>query len=134
MINPLLAHWIHFDLSDAKRCKMNPKYDSFNLTLDAFDYDEWYTEESDYSIVKVIKKKIDNLPPLKGDKEAKERKWLKILTLNKLLTRLPVLLAQIKTGNNSNKLKNKMRQKLYLLYQQNKITKTLYNNLIKVLK
>ena len=134
MINPLLAHWIHFDLSDAKRCKMNPKYDSFNLTLDAFDYDEWYTEESDYSIVKVIKKKIDNLPPLEGDKEAKERKWLKILTLNKLLTRLPVLLAQIKTGNNSNKLKNKMRQKLYLLYQQNKITKTLYNNLIKVLK
>ena len=134
MINPLLAHWIHFDLSDAKRCKMNPKYDSFNLTLDAFDYDEWYTEESDYSIVKVIKKKIDNLPPLEGDKEAKERKWLKILTLSKLLTRLPVLLAQIKTGNNSNKLKNKMRQKLYLLYQQNKITKTLYNNLIKVLK
>ena len=134
MINPLLAHWIHFDLSDAKRCKMNPKYDSFNLTLDAFDYDEWYTEESDYSIVKVIKKKIDNLPPLEGDKEAKERKWLKILTLNKLLTRLPVLLAQIKTGNNSNKLKNEMRQKLYLLYQQNKITKTLYNNLIKVLK
>ena len=134
MINPLLAHWIYFDLSDAKRCKMDPKYDSINLTLDAYDYDEWYTEESDYSIVKVIKKKIDNLPPLEGDKEVKERKWLKILTLNKLLTRLPVLLAQIKTGNNSNKLKNKMRQKLCLLYQQNKITKTLYNNLIKVLK
>ena len=34
----------------------------------------------------------------------KERIGLKILTPNKLLTRLPVLLAKIKAGNNSNKL------------------------------
>ena len=49
---------------------------------------------------------------------------IKILTLNKLLTRLPVLLAQITTETNPYKLKNnKIRQILYLLYQQNKITK-----------
>ena len=49
---------------------------------------------------------------------------IKILTLNKLLTRLPVLLAQITAETNSYKLKNnKIRQILYLLYQQNKITK-----------
>ena len=68
-----------------------------------------------------------------GEEEVKEEKGLKILTPNKLLTRLPILLAQIKAGNNSYKLKNEIRQILYLLYQHNKITKKVYNNLIKSL-
>ena len=42
---------------------------------------------------------------------------------NKLLTRLPVLLAQIKAGIRSSKLKNQIKQILYLLYQNNEITK-----------
>ena len=58
---------------------------------------------------------------------------LKVLISNKSLTRLPILLAQIKAGNNSNKLKNEIRQILYLLYQHNKITKKVCNNLIKSL-
>ena len=44
------------------------------------------------------------------------------MTPNKLLTKLQILLAQIKAGNNSYKLKNKIRQTLYILYQHNKIT------------
>ena len=44
-----------------------------------------------------------------------------------------MFLAQIKAGNNSNKLKNKVREILYLLYQYNKITKKLYYNLTKLL-
>ena len=48
---------------------------------------------------------------------------LKILTPNKLLTRLLILLVQIKDGNNSYQLKNEIIQVLYLLYQHNKITK-----------
>ena len=63
--------------------------------------------------------------PLEGDKEGKGAKELKILTPNKLLTRLPVLLVQIKAENNSYKLKNKIRQIVYLFYQHNKITKKL---------
>ena len=55
--------------------------------------------------------------------EVKEGKGLKILTPNKLLTGLPILLAQIKAGNNSHILKNEIKQILYLLFQQNKITK-----------
>ena len=39
------------------------------------------------------------------------------LTSNKLLTTLPILLAQTKAGNYSNKLKNEIRQIVYLLYQ-----------------
>ena len=42
--------------------------------------------------------------------EVKEGKGLKILTLNKLLTTLPILLAQIKAGNDSYKLINEIRQ------------------------
>ena len=59
----------------------------------------------------------------------KEGKGLKILT-NKL-NRLPILLAQIQAGNNSRKLKNELRQKLYSLYRSKALTKTVYNNLIK---
>ena len=66
-------------------------------------------------------------------KKVKEGKALKILSPNKLLTRSPVLLAQIKAGNNSYKLKNEIRQTLYLLCQHNKITKKVYSNLIKSL-
>ena len=66
-------------------------------------------------------------------KRKKERKGLKILTPNKLLTRLPILLAKINAGNNSNELKNEIRQILYLLCQHNKITKKVYSNLIKPL-
>ena len=67
------------------------------------------------------------------EEETKEEKRSKILTPNKLLTSLSVLSAQIKAENNSNKLKNEIRKILYLLYQHNKITKKLYNNLIKSL-
>ena len=53
---------------------------------------------------------LSDMPPLEGEEEeVKEEKGLKILTLNKLLTRLPILVAQIKAGNNSNKLKNEIR-------------------------
>ena len=53
---------------------------------------------------------LSDIPPLEGEEEeVKEEKGLKILNLNKLLTRLPILVAQIKAGNNSNKLKNEVR-------------------------
>ena len=43
---------------------------------------------------------------------------LKILTNKQMLNRLPILLAQIQAGNNSKKLKNKIRQILYSLIGQ----------------
>ena len=67
------------------------------------------------------------------DEEVTERKGIKILTPDKLLTRRPVLSAQIKAGNNSYKLKRVIIQIPYLLFQHNRIIKKLYNNLIKSL-
>ena len=58
---------------------------------------------------------------------------LKILTNKQKLNRLPILLAQIQAGNNSNKLKNELRQIIYSLYRSKVLTKTVYNNLIKVI-
>ena len=51
---------------------------------------------------------------------------LKILTPNQMLSRLPITLAQLKAGNNSEKLKNEIRQLLYSLYRSKKLTKQLY--------
>ena len=59
---------------------------------------------------------------------------LKILTSNQMLKRLPIALAQIKTGNNSESLLNEIRQIVYYLYRSKKITKMLYNNVINSIK
>ena len=47
-----------------------------------------------------------------------------------MLSRLPITLDQLKAGNNSEKLKNEMRQLLYSLYRSKKFTKQLYKSLI----
>ena len=56
---------------------------------------------------------------------------LKILTPKQMLQRLPVALAQVKAGNNSESLLNEIRQIVYSLYQSKQITKKVYNNIIK---
>ena len=56
---------------------------------------------------------------------------LKILTLKQMLQRLPVVLGQVKFGNNSESSLNEIRQIVYSLYQSKQITKTEYNNIIK---
>ena len=58
---------------------------------------------------------------------------LKILTPKQMLQRLPIALAQVKAGNNSENLLNEIRQIIYLLYQSKEITKKVYNILIKFL-
>ena len=77
-----------------------------------------------------------NMPELESEESAEERrnqtgKGLKILTASQMLSRLPIILAQLKAGNNSEKLKNEIRQLLYSLYRSKNVTKQVYNNLIK---
>ena len=50
-----------------------------------------------------------------------------------MLSRLPILLAQLKGGNNSEKLKNEIRQFLYSLYRSKKFTKNIYKSLIDII-
>ena len=58
---------------------------------------------------------------------------LKILTPKQMLQRLPIALAQVKAGNNSENLLNEIRQIVCSLYQSKEITKQVYNNLIRSL-
>ena len=131
-------------LSHGKRKKMDPKCKPKKLFAKGYDYREWSknegetadNEESTDNEESINEKElIDlcNMPPLEGDEKVKIRTRLKNLTPNKSLTRLPILLAEIKARNNSYKLKNEIKKILYLLYQHNEITRNVYNNLIKSL-
>ena len=79
-----------------------------------------------------------DMPDLKSEESAAQRRnqlgqELNILTLNQMLSRLPFSLAQLKAGNNSEKLKNEIRKLLYSLYRSKKLTKQLYKNLIDII-
>ena len=79
-----------------------------------------------------------DMPDLKSEESAAERRnqqgqGLKILTPDQMLSRLPITLAQLKAGNNSEKLKNEIRQLLYSLYRSKKLTKQLYKSLIYII-
>ena len=67
--------------------------------------DEKRTEQPD-KVLEIVKKILDF--------NEKIWKWqglgLKILTPNQMLSRLTISLAQLKAGNNSEKLKNEIRQ------------------------
>ena len=63
--------------------------------------------------------------------KTKQGTGFKILTHKQMLQRLPIALAQVKAGNNSENLLNEIRQIVYSLYQSKEITKKVYNNIIK---
>ena len=52
------------------------------------------------------------------------------LKLEQILQRLPIALAQVKAGNNSESLWNEIRQIVYSLYQSKQMTKKVYNKII----
>ena len=65
--------------------------------------------------------------------EQQKGQGLKFLTPNQLLNRLPIALAQLKAGNNSNKLKNEIRQLLYSLYRSKNVIEQIYKSLIDII-
>ena len=70
---------------------------------------------------------------LEFDDQTQRVQGLKILTPDQMLSRLPISLAQLKAGNNSEKLKNEIRQLLYSLYRSKKLTKQLYKSLVDII-
>ena len=99
-----------------------------------------------------MKRTIENLPENKRVKIEKNEKIiniverilyfnqldqsgevLKILTPNQMLSRLPISLVRLNAGNNSEKLKNEIRQLLYSLYRSKKLAKQLYKSLIDII-
>ena len=84
-------------------------------------------DEKTEKILKVVEEILE------FNKQNQSGKGLKILTPNQMLSRLPITLAQLKAGNNSEKLKNEIRQILYSLYRSKKLTKQLYKSLIDII-
>ena len=50
-----------------------------------------------------------------------------------MLSKVPITLAQLKAENNSEKLKNEIRQLLHSLYKSKNIKKQLYKSLIGII-
>ena len=63
--------------------------------------------------------------------KATKGREIKILTPQRMIQRLPIVLAQVKAGNNSENVLNKIIKIVYSLYQSNEITKKVHNNIIK---
>ena len=66
--------------------------------------------------------------------ESQKGEGVKILTANQMLKRLPIALAQVKAGNNSESSLNEIRQIVYSLYRSKEITKKVYNNITNSIK
>ena len=66
----------------------------------------------------------------------RQQHWqgLNILTPSQMLSRLPNSLAHLKAGNNSEKIKTKIKQLLYSFCSSKKLTKPLYKRLVDYLK
>ena len=114
--NSKLVNLIKSELSDLKNEIENIKEEEKEI-------------EKPNEIVDIVEKILE------FNKQTQEGEGLKILTPNQIISRLSITLAQLKAGNNSEKLKNEIRQLLYSLYQSKKFTKkpikvwsTLYKN------
>ena len=84
--------------------------------------------EKPYNIVNVVEKilEINKINHQKGQ-------GIKISTPNQMLNRLPIALAHLQAGNNSNKRKNEIRQLSYSLYRSKNMTKQIYKILIGII-
>ena len=70
---------------------------------------------------------------LKFNEENQQGQGIKILTPTQMLNRLPIALAQLQAVNNSNKLKNEIRQLLCSLHRSKNMTKQIYKSLIGII-
>ena len=102
------------------------KWSNLKDEIEKMSEDEKKIEQPDI-ILKIVKEILD------FNKQSQIGKGLKILTPDQMLSRLPITLAQLKAGNNSEKLKNEIRQLLYSLYKSKKLTKQLYKSLIDII-
>ena len=86
-------------------------------------------ERNKKKVVKIVSKILD----FSLNEQKQREQGLKILRSNQMLSRLPIFLPLLKAENNSEKLKNEIRQLLYSLYRSKKLTKQLYKCLIGII-
>ena len=120
-------------------CRVNDKYKNNDLVnvikmgLSDLKNETEYMGEEEKKIEKPNKITDVVKEILQFNKQNQQGQGLKILTPDQMLSRLPITLAQLKAGNNSQKLKNEIRQLLYSLYRLKKLTKQLYKSLVDII-
>ena len=138
----MFSYYFDYSSPSDMLSKLNNKRDQTNK-------DQVYLIEKTLTNIKNIVKNVPKDNPLKTEENEKiidivERIFelnsenqlglgLKILTPNQMLSRLPISLARLKAGNNSEKLKNEIRQLLYSLCRSKKLIKQLYKNLVDII-
>ena len=130
---PILMHKVLHETRNDKE-KNSKLVNIFNSGLENLEKEikEIFKEEIEiekpYNTVKAVKKIIDF-----NKIEQQEGQGIKIITPNQMLNRLPIALNQLQAGNNSNKLKNEIRQLLYSLYRSKNMTEKIYKSLIGII-
>ena len=104
------------------------RWSNLKVEIKKMSEDEIKTEKP-HEILEIVKEIFD------FNKKIREQQVLslKILKPSQMLSRLPISLAQLKGGNNSEELKNEIRQLLYSLYKSKKLAKQLYKSLIDII-
>ena len=93
-----------------------PENLAFDLYLDEYDLPPMSALEGDEEVKLEPGETVVDRVKLISQKGKASRTGLKVLTPKKLLTRLAILLAQIKAGKNSYNMKNENRKIIYLFY------------------
>ena len=90
---------------------INKTLTKIKITVKNVPKDDLLKIEENEKIIDIIERILEY------NSENKLGLGLKMLAPNQMLSRLPISLAQLKAGNNSEKLKNEIRQLLYSLYR-----------------
>ena len=114
---------------------VNQTIDSINELKNVVNKKEIPENENPNKIIDIVEKILefklkDFFNNINNQQKGAE---LKILTRKQMLQRLPIVLAQVKGGNNSENLLNEIRQIVYSLYQSKEITKKVCSNIIKLI-
>ena len=140
----MFKDYFNFEVPTAlakKLCKTKDKKKNNDLVeLIKVKWSNLKDEIKEMSKQEIENKKLDKILEivqeiLTFNRENREQQGLglKFLTPNQMLSTLPITLAQLKAGNNSEKVKNEIRQLLYSLYRSKKITKQLYKSFIDII-
>ena len=96
-------------------------------TVDYVPNDNTFKIEENEKIINIVKRIL-----VFNDK-IQSGQGIKILAPNQMLSRLPISFAQLKAGDNSERVRNDIRQLLYSLYRSKKLTKNIYTSLIAII-
>ena len=107
LLNRYKFQYDKFSEDSKKRVYVLNKPEMLTLNIDD---DDLSPLEADEAVKSELEETIVERIKLNPQKRNITETGLKVFTSNKLLIRLPILLAQIKAGNNSYKLKNEIRR------------------------